>query len=236
MKIPNPKIGMFKEVLNGRARIAQESLFFGFTAALAGRISALASRPFDRPVVFWVVAGPGERPPTKIQELMTKTMKRLAATAVLLAVSILITSCIIITREGQITESETTLAPMSAALGTNGPAIIVGGTIILGGGSKPNCPGVFTAAVTFKEATGSAWFTPPAGSTSATITDVSGLPSPYLSNVESVESFTTRKACATTSVTFTVSPNRRYQFTTYVTSSPPPGANTTLQLQIQWYR
>jgi hypothetical protein len=173
---------------------------------------------------------------TRNKKLMNKTLKRLAAMAMLIAVPFLLTSCVIISNEGQLRTTDTSTA-MSSALGTNGPPVFASGTIVLGGGTKPNCPGTFTAAVTFKDpATGSAWFTPPAGSTSATITDVSGLPTPYLSNVESLESFTTRKACATTSVTFTVSANRRYQFTTYVTSSPPPGTGTILKLQIQYYQ
>src|SRR3954463_7506504 len=112
--------------------------------------------PFGLPTIrphgcFWAVAGRGGRTYNQTQEPMNKTLRRPATIAMLIAIGFLLTSCVIVTRDAPVRDAEATVSPMSAsALGTNGPPIIVPGTIILGGGSKPNCPGPFTAAVTFK--------------------------------------------------------------------------------------
>src|SRR5205814_2437401 len=117
---------------------------------------------------------------------------------------------------------ETGTAGAFIGASTNIPPIIVTGPFGPGSATKDTSPGPYTGKTTFKDSNGSTWFTPPAGTTICTITDISNLPSPYASKVESVESGTLRSACASTSVTFSVTSGKRYNFTIYVVNTPPP--------------
>src|SRR5690242_3863717 len=77
----------------------KESRFFGFTALLTSRLSSLASRPFDHRSFLGVLQAREAGLITRNEKPMNKTLKRLAATAMLIAVSFLLTSCVIISNE-----------------------------------------------------------------------------------------------------------------------------------------
>ena len=104
------------------------------------------------------------------------------------------------------------------------------------GGSR-SCIGSYLGYVTFKvPGTQSTWFSRPAGMTSGTITDTTGLGGSYSSKVEVVESYSLWSTCAVQTVSFPAQayPPYKYQFTTCVTSGAPP-SGTPLSLDIQWF-
>ncbi len=74
----------------------------------------------------------------------------------------------------------------------------------------------------------------PAGAKNCTIQDGStGMPAGYTSRVEAVDTTTLVSWCGAGPLTFAVTPGRRYKFTIYVITNPPP-AGTTLTVSYTW--
>jgi hypothetical protein len=100
------------------------------------------------------------------------------------------------------------------------------------GGSGSGCPGAYTGYAKMTNSTGAIWLTPPAGTTSGTFTDASGLPAPYLS-VAWVKCNNLSTWCNTNSVTFPATSSHQYQLIVYVKSSPPTNGQP-MNLQVTW--
>jgi len=119
------------------------------------------------------------------------------------------------------------------AAGTNPP-----GTIIFSSGSN-SCVGAYYAYARFTNTSvtpKSIWWRPPAGTTSCTITDASGITDPaYVPVVEAVRRSDLVHWCGTNSVTFPATSTQQYQFGTYIKNQlPPPSPGQTLELTVQW--
>jgi hypothetical protein len=141
--------------------------------------------------------------------------------------------------------------------GTNGPSIVVKGvdpdlpgaqlfvytgtnTTVYGpyapGRGTKSCIGTYVGRTIFKvPGTSNEWFSRPSGTTSATITDISGFTGSYNAKVQVVESYSLWSTCAVHAVTFPTRPppTYLYQFTIYVTAGAPP-SGSTLTLDINW--
>jgi hypothetical protein len=98
------------------------------------------------------------------------------------------------------------------------------------------CVGSYTASAKItNSATGTIWFTPPSGTTNATITDSSGLSSPYVSVVQAVRKRDAVSWCETNTVSFPASSSEQYKFYIYVKNTPPPpSSGQVLTLDVQW--
>ena len=101
------------------------------------------------------------------------------------------------------------------------------------GGSGSGCPGAYTGYAKMTNSVGTFWLTPPAGTTSGTFTDASGLPAPYVS-VACVACSDFSSWCDTNSVTFPATSSKQYSLTVYVKSSPPPTNGQPMNLQVIW--
>jgi hypothetical protein len=102
------------------------------------------------------------------------------------------------------------------------------------GGSGPGCPGAYVGYSKMTNSSGSIWITPPVGTTSGTLTDITGLPSPYTSAVYVARKSDLATWCDTDSVTFPATHSNSYQLLVFVTSTPAPTNGTPLILQIVW--
>jgi hypothetical protein len=102
-----------------------------------------------------------------------------------------------------------------------------------GGGQGTDCPGSFTGFAIMTNSLGGCWITPPAGTTNAILTDVSGFPAPYASVTSVMRRCDLMTWCANTSVSFPVTNGDCFQLKLYVVSSPAP-TNGPLVLLITW--
>jgi len=100
------------------------------------------------------------------------------------------------------------------------------------GGSGSGCPGAYTGYAKMTNSVGTFWITPPAGTTSGTFTDASGLPAPYVS-VAYVLCNDFISWCGTNSVTVPATSSHQYQLTVYVKSASPTNGQP-VNLQITW--
>ncbi len=99
------------------------------------------------------------------------------------------------------------------------------------------CAGKYYAYVKMTNSTGSTWVQPPTNTVinSGTLTDLSGLPSPYSSSAV-VEVFgSTNYLCGSNSITFPATNTCRYMLMIVVTSATPSLTNgQPMNVQIQW--
>jgi hypothetical protein len=102
------------------------------------------------------------------------------------------------------------------------------------GGIGSECPGAYVGYSKMTNSSGSIWITPPAGTSSGTLTDVSGLPAPYTSAVYAARKSDLATWCDTDGVTFPATHSDSYQLIVFVTSTPAPTNGTPLILQIVW--
>jgi hypothetical protein len=101
------------------------------------------------------------------------------------------------------------------------------------GGTGSGCSGAYTGYAKYTNSSGF-WITPPAGTSSGTLTDTSGFTSNYVS-VAKVGCNNLSSWCDTNSVTFPATNSRQYTLTIFVKSTPPPPTNgQPLTLQITW--
>lgn len=102
-------------------------------------------------------------------------------------------------------------------------------------GGTTTCCGSYTGyAFITNSATGTVWFTPPAGTTNCIATDSSGLSSPYVSVVKAIRS-DSLSWCDTNSVSFPATSSKKYKFIIYLKNTPPPPTNgQVLTLNVQW--
>ena len=109
------------------------------------------------------------------------------------------------------------------------------GVYIPGAGST-SCCGAYTGmAYITNSATGTFWFTPPAGTTNGIATDTSGFGSPYESVVKVIRKRDLMPSCGTNSISFPASSSEQYKFIIYIKNTPPPpSAGDTLTLSVQW--
>jgi|GEM_PF-3722651 len=98
------------------------------------------------------------------------------------------------------------------------------------------CVGAFTGSTIITNiSNGSFWFTAPAGSSSCTITDISEIPTPYVSVVRATRKNNGQSWCGTNTVTFPVLASQQYRFYIYTKNQlPPPTNGQSLALDIQW--
>jgi hypothetical protein len=105
------------------------------------------------------------------------------------------------------------------------------------GTGKKSCIGNYSGKVTWPTITGGQnfWFSRPDGMTQCTITDTTGRPAPYSAKVEAVDN-SLWSGCAVHALTFSAQapPTFQYNFTTYVTSGPPP-QGTIMTLDVNWF-
>jgi hypothetical protein len=100
--------------------------------------------------------------------------------------------------------------------------------------SGSGCPGSYTGVAKMTNSTGAYWITPPANTSSGTLTDASGFGSPYTS-VAYVKSKTGFSWCETNTVTFPATNTTSYELYIYVKSPlPPPTNGQPMNLQITW--
>ena len=101
--------------------------------------------------------------------------------------------------------------------------------------SGTGCPGAYTGYAKMTNSAGTFWVTPPTNAISGTLTDASGLASPYVS-----VAYISRKSdgatwCGTNSVTFPATDSTSYQLEVFVKNTPPPPTNgQPITLQITW--
>ena len=125
-------------------------------------------------------------------------------------------------------------APKTRGLGAM--AMTVSAMPRFGAGGKPSgCPGRYQAIARFPAPGGLLTWTPPPGTNSCRITDVTpGMPEAYVSRVEAVKMIT-QVACGERTATFAVIAASKYSFTIYVISiPPPPAAGKDLMLEVEW--
>lgn len=98
------------------------------------------------------------------------------------------------------------------------------------------CCGSYTASAKITNSvTGTIWFTPPTGTTNGTITDSSGLSSPYVSVVLAMRKRDSVSWCGTNTVSFPAESTNQYKFFIYVKNTlPPPTNGQVLTLDVQW--
>jgi len=101
------------------------------------------------------------------------------------------------------------------------------------GGQGTGCPGPFTAYASLTNSVGGLWVAAPAGTTNATLTDISGFPAPYASVATAMRRSDLMTWCADNSVSFPVTNGDSFQLKVYVISTPAP-TNGPLVLQITW--
>jgi hypothetical protein len=106
--------------------------------------------------------------------------------------------------------------------------------IIQSGGAGSDCPGPFTAYATMTNGAGSIWITPPAGTTNATLTDISVFPPPYASVAEAMRKSDLMTCCSDTTVSFPVTNGNSFGLKVFVISPPPTNSPFKLILQINW--
>ena len=107
---------------------------------------------------------------------------------------------------------------------------------IQGGTGIKYCASGYHGWVTFKT-NNSIWFSPHAGSTSCTITDLSrnNYNPAYVPMVQAVENATLKSWCGINTVTFPVNSSYKYQFTTFIMNTlPPPNVNDIISLDMNW--
>jgi hypothetical protein len=112
----------------------------------------------------------------------------------------------------------------------------ISGPIQAGTGTK-SCVGPYTGWVTFKNTSGSSWWTPAPGSTNCCIADLSrnNYNPPYIPVVQAVDNITLAIWCATNQVCFPVVAGHKYQFTTFIKNPmPPPGQGAQVTIDINW--
>jgi len=127
-------------------------------------------------------------------------------------------------------------APGASLFVITGTNTAVSGPIQAGTGTK-SCPGAYTGWVTFKNTSGSSWWTPATGATNCTITDLSrgNYNPPYIPVVQAVDNITLASWCGTNTVSFPVTGSHKYQFTTFIKNPmPPPTQGDALTLDILW--
>ena len=107
-----------------------------------------------------------------------------------------------------------------------------------GGGTQSSCPsGTWIGWVTFKNLSGSTWWTPPSGKTSVNISDITDLVSPWITKVQIVDNTTLAVTCGpgSTGVSTSVNTSHAYQFTTFAMSgSATPPTGSAVGLHIVW--
>ncbi|HYG21512.1 MAG TPA: hypothetical protein VEH04_01935 [Verrucomicrobiae bacterium] len=98
------------------------------------------------------------------------------------------------------------------------------------------CVGPYTGfAIITNSASGTIWFTAPAGATNCVVTDSSGFASPYVSVVKAVRRSNLMSWCGTNSVSFPANAGQQYKFTIFLKSTPPPPTNgQPLVLEVDW--
>ncbi len=102
------------------------------------------------------------------------------------------------------------------------------------GGSGGGCPGTYTGYAKMTNSAGSFFITPPTNVVSGTLTDASGIPSPYVS-VAYVSCSDSSSWCDTNSVTFPATHSKTYTLAVYVKSpTPPPTNGQPMNIQITW--
>jgi hypothetical protein len=104
------------------------------------------------------------------------------------------------------------------------------------GGSGSGCPGAYTGFAKMTNDTGGIWITPPANTTSGTLTDASGFSAPYVSVATVVRKSDLMIWCDTNNVTFPATNDTSYELFVYVKNTPPPPTNgQPMNLQITWH-
>src|ERR1043165_6277036 len=91
--------------------------------------------------------------------------------------------------------------------------------------SGTGCPGSYTGYAKMTNSTGTYWITPPTNTTSGTLTDMSGFPSPYVSVAYVMRRSDQVTWCGTNSVTFPATNSTSYQLMIVVKNPPPPPTN-----------
>jgi hypothetical protein len=106
----------------------------------------------------------------------------------------------------------------------------------MGQEDQPTCVGSYSGSAKItNSATGTIWFTPPAGTTNCIAADASGLSSPYESVVLAMRKRDLMAWCGTNSVSFPASSSDQYKFTIYIKNTPPPPTNgQALTLILDW--
>lgn len=131
------------------------------------------------------------------------------------------------------TSSLAAKAPAMSAL-SGGPGSYCGGFTATGG-TLSSCGGDYNGYANItNSATGTMWFTPPAGTTNGLATDSSGFEAPYTSTIRVTRSDNI-SWCGTNSVSFPVINTKKYKFVIYVQSTTPPPTNgQPVTLGLQW--
>jgi len=101
--------------------------------------------------------------------------------------------------------------------------------------SGSGCPGAYTGFAKMTNSAGTFWITPPTNTSSGTLTDASGFPSPYVSVACVTRKSDATSWCGTNSVTFSATNATSYQLMIVVKNTPPPPTNgEPVILQITW--
>jgi hypothetical protein len=105
-----------------------------------------------------------------------------------------------------------------------------------GSPGSATCVGSYSGSAKItNSATGTLWFTPPAGTTNGTATDATGLSAPYSSVVLAMRKRDMMIWCGSNTVSFPATSADQYKFTIYIKNTPPPPTNgQVLTLDLSW--